>query len=145
MCKATEHLIFCSCEPHELPEKLKAANFDNALISGLDETAVYHWRLTRKAKEKIFSGAKIMGSIVMPEPRVDEILDQDDILSVLNTKGNCFDFNYEAQSGDCIKVFSNNYDAYMSFIFDTPEEGWKPGYRGINENEELQSGSLLLH
>ncbi len=144
MCKAAEHLIFCTCQPHELPQKLKAANLGEALISGLDETAVYHWSLSRKAVKSGPAGASIIGSIRMPEDEIDEHLHEEDILKVLNSIDNCFDFSYEAQNDDCLKIFSNSYSTYMSFVFNEQEQKWFTGIVKINDHDPLQSGSLLL-
>jgi hypothetical protein len=142
MCKALESLIFCSCEPEELPQKLKAAGLEDALSSAPGENFCYCWELRRKPETRTLSGPMTIGRIIMPQKQLSDTFNEEIVLSALNNNANYFDFPYAPQSGDCLRISTIKDYAYMSFIFS--DEGlWKSGIPGMNSNEVLHEGSLL--
>lgn len=130
MCTPGIHLKFCTCNAEAIAA-IEADRQSNAFI----------WTLYRKSPPT--DAIPMMGRILMPIQQLGNVLNQTLVLEQLNSPS-CFDFDYQPQAGDQLRISqASDYD-YMYFEYQT-DSGWKPSWPKMDEDvEAIRSGKVEL-
>lgn len=101
MCDLTNGLRLCSCNAEQLPNE------------------AIDWILQRK--DKSLTPRNLRGKAAVPKFSEQELSQKEQILNLLNNN-NCFDFDYQPQEGDFLRLRLNS-DKWAAFRFQN--QVWK--------------------
>ncbi|CAL2092882.1 hypothetical protein [Tenacibaculum sp. 190524A05c] len=123
MCKEKENIIFCSC---------LTTNTESNTNDFLDG---YSWSLTKYKGQK---NSLLLGKIVIPKNDLGNNITVENILSLLNSKVNSFDFDYTPNEKDCLDIsIPDPIERIRYFKVKYINEKWVKGgnhpFRSINE------------
>lgn len=147
MCQENLEIHFCTCVPTE--EKVVIHNKNSRRFKkDFDEDAYLKKNLVWKLfKYEGYENSGLIGMIIMPSNQLTSELTADYLIGALNSK-NLFDFDYQPQQGDNLKIefsfrnkksrkeYQGKIYSYMSFIF--KDDKWtKDYYIGFNHKTVL--------
>ena len=119
MCEINNNLKFCTCLEKKDRELInlhkRLEKFQKKQIPGSKEP--FSWVLYEYQGS---DDSDLMGLLNMPSDKIGSFLTEDYVLSQLNSKENCFDFNYVPKEGDNLQVnFQRNkyWTEFLSFIY----------------------------
>lgn len=131
MCTPKQQFLFCTCKDKNKPS-----------TTG-DLLPYYSWTLRRALTEK---KRLIMGKIILPKEDLGEGITLATILAQLNTQSHNFDFSYEPQERDSLRIsFDNKKGASNYFRIAYQQGQWIEGSAPSfgSSSEELATGHLL--
>lgn len=116
MCETGKEIKLCTCFPATMNKVVHHKNSRKAKNKRLND---FTWTLDRCLGP---SNTTMDGMGYMPEEALSEDLTNEKMLVYLNSK-NCFDFDYEPQEGDNLKIYTpeNRIREHLSFIFENGE------------------------
>lgn len=112
MCDTGKEIKLCTCMPNGIVKVVhhkKSRKFKNK------QRDVYTWTLYKYVE---YANCGMDGMVILPKDILTENLTTEIMLIELNNK-NCFDFDYEPNEGDNLKILSpEKYTReHLSFIF----------------------------
>ncbi|HEY1196565.1 hypothetical protein [Flavobacterium sp.] len=112
MCKSGKEIKLCTCVPNGINTVI---HHKNSRKNRKKRRTEFTWTLEKCMG---FSKTTMDGMGYMPEKMLTVDLTNEKMVADLNSK-NCFDFDYEPNEGDSLRIFTpgGSYEKHLSFIY----------------------------